>query len=98
MKNQLHYILFRLFWDDKPVGFEYWAPETNYSYTHGNPETKDGYKQWGWSATKIPHNSKEILEIKYIDEAYLKEKEERKMLGESMVRFMEIGRILAGKF
>jgi hypothetical protein len=98
MKNkQLHYILFRLFWDDKPVGFEYWDAETGYNYTYGESEKRDGYKNWGWCGKKIPHNNKEILDIQYIDDKYLKQKEERINLGKEIVMNMNIARILSGK-
>ena len=78
MKNkQLHYILFRLFWDDKPVGFEYWAPETGTNYTCGKPETLDGHHGWGWSGTKVNHNRKEILNIEYVTKEYIQKKKEK---------------------
>jgi len=76
-QKQLHYILFRLFWDDKPIGFQYWDPETGDNYTYGNPERIDGHDGWGWCASKISHNRKEILNIKYVDEEYLKERKDR---------------------
>lgn len=74
MKNeQLHYILFRLFWDDKPVGFEYWSGEftKGYSYTYGEPDRIDGHVGYGWCGKEISHNRKEIIDIKYVDEEYL---------------------------
>ena len=76
-QKQLHYILFRLFWDDEPVGFEYWSPEMKYSYTYGDPKRIDGYIGSGWCDTEIYHNRKEILDIKYVNKKYLKDKKEK---------------------
>lgn len=45
-------VTFRLFWDDKPVGFENWnifSPLCNYTY--GDP-TKESFKN-GWK-TNLP--------------------------------------------
>jgi len=85
--KQFHYILFRLFWDDTPVGFEYWSADMNtQNYTTGFPEKTDGWYGFGWSGVRISHNRKEILDIKYVDEKYLKEREERILMGKGIVQ------------
>lgn len=89
MQKQLHYILFRLFWDDKPIGFQYWDPETGDSYTHGEPEKINGHDGWGWCGTKISHNRKEILDIHYVDEEYLKERKDRIDMAKSIFENMK---------
>ena len=66
--KQFDEVTFRLFWDDKPVGFENWnifSPLCNYTY--GDPTKVDGYKGSGWSGTRINFNSKELVDIHYIE-------------------------------
>ena len=87
MENkELYFIIFRLFSHGEPVGFEYWSADDGYNYTYGNPEKIDGYKNWGWCASKIWHDGKEIIEIKYVDDDYLQKKKERIELGKSMIK------------
>ena len=79
MRKELFYaIQFRLFWDDKPVGFQMWDNIMGDSYTYGNPENKDGCKNCGWHGIKIPHNRKEILSISYVTPEYLEEERKNK--------------------
>lgn len=69
IKNKLFdKIVFRLFVNEKPVGFACWNSSygENLTYTTGEPEKIDGWKEWGWSGTKIGHNRKEIIEINYV--------------------------------
>ena len=61
-------VTFRLFWGDKPVGFENWTIFSALcNYTYGDPEKVDGYKNYGWSSTKINFNNKEMVNIHYIE-------------------------------
>jgi len=85
MNNQFYFIKFKLFWDDRHVGFAHWSAE-------GKGMNYTGVPEGGWSGVYIPHNRMEIIDIKYIDDEYLEQKEQRKILGESMVRMMELGR------
>lgn len=85
--NQMNYILFRLFWDDKPVGFETWLGyDGSYSYTYGDPRRLDGYVGYGWSGTKISHNRKEILDINYIEDKKLINVKNKKMKAKKIVK------------
>jgi hypothetical protein len=73
MENkQIYKIIFRLFWDDEPVGFESWDYIMGVNYTHGDPTKPDGWKSSGWCARKMCNfNRKEIVDIKYVTQKFL---------------------------
>ena len=67
--DQFCYSIFRLFWDETPVGFERWdgnSGGSGISYTTGDPQKSDGFRYSGWNGIVIPHNRKEILFTKFI--------------------------------